>query len=849
MVGSSSVLTLVGQELLQEPESGASQVSFRSAKAIWPEGRDREMNLFVGFRADFQAPPSERVFLCLAGATLYRAYVNGQFAGWGPARGPHGYYRVDRWDITPYLHHAGNVVSVEVAGYNINSYWTLNQPSFLQAEVVTEGDVLAATGSRTNPFTAHILGERIQKVQRYSFQRAFSEAYKCDQQSNSWRLCSKSLCAQSVVCATQPARNLISRAVPYPTFRRRQPEELTATGTFRPRVNVGAFVKDRSLTQIGPELLGFPESELTVIPFLELQRMETVLLKQIARPYSRDRSMHLRAGEFSIVDLGSDMGGFLGMHVEVASMTRLHVTFDETLTEGDVDFKRLGCVNIVAYMLQPGKYDLEAFEPYTLRFLKFMVLGGECRVKGVYLREYAAPETAGADFTSSDEALNRIFAAGKATYSPNAVDLFTDCPSRERAGWLCDSYFTAQAGSVLSGNTQVERAFLENFQLAEHFEHLPAGMLPMCYPADHYDGQFIPNWALWFVLQLEDFQERGGDRALVGALRSRVLQLLQYLQGFQNENGLLEKLKAWVFVEWSRANDYTQDVNYPTNMLYARALAAAGKMYGLPQLTRQSQVLHEDIRKQSFDGEFFVDNAVRSEGRLKPTRNRTETCQYYAFFCGTATRDRYPALWQMLLGKFGPGRNDVMTFPEVARSEAFIGNVLRMELLSNAGLTAQWINESRAYLLYMAERTGTLWENMKPVGSLNHAVQSHVVKTLHQNVLGLYAADSAEKKVTVRFTDSQIEWCEGKMPTTDGPVSLRWKRTKECILYAVNVPTGYTTEVINSGAMKISPWQADESRRGLNPVRQCTEPEESQSPRIKGEPGTRMGGDIHRNRS
>ena len=29
-------------------------------------------------------------------------------------------------------------------------------------------------------------------------------------------------------------------------------------------------------------------------------------------------------------------------------------------------------------------------------------------------------------------------------------------------------------------------------------------MLPMCYPSDHNDGVFIPNWAMWFVVQLKD---------------------------------------------------------------------------------------------------------------------------------------------------------------------------------------------------------------------------------------------------------------------------------------------------------------------------------------------------------
>ena len=33
--------------------------------------------------------------------------------------------------------------------------------------------------------------------------------------------------------------------------------------------------------------------------------------------------------------------------------------------------------------------------------------------------------------------------------------------------------------------------------------NIPQGMLPMCYPSDHVNGNFIPNWAMWFVIELE----------------------------------------------------------------------------------------------------------------------------------------------------------------------------------------------------------------------------------------------------------------------------------------------------------------------------------------------------------
>ena len=80
-----------------------------------------------------------------------------------------------------------NVLAIEVAGYNVNSYYLLDQPAFLQAELTCGDDVLAATGSVKNSFEAMILPERVKKVQRYSFQRPFSEIYRPEPGYDQWR--------------------------------------------------------------------------------------------------------------------------------------------------------------------------------------------------------------------------------------------------------------------------------------------------------------------------------------------------------------------------------------------------------------------------------------------------------------------------------------------------------------------------------------------------------------------------------------------------------------------------------------------------------------------------------------
>src|SRR5690606_23226821 len=188
---------------------------------------------------------------------------------------------------------------------------------------------------------------------------------------------------------------------------------------------------------------------------------------------------------FALLDFGVNRTGFLGFRLRCATPARLYAAFDEVLTDGMVDARRLRCLNVLDVQVEEGEYEVETFEPYTLRYLELAVLDGDCTVEAVTLRRYDNPEARWASFECSDTRLATLFEAARETLAPNALDLLTDCPSRERAGWPCDSFFTARAAHLLTGSTAVERAFLENYVLAPPLPELPAGMLPMNYPADH----------------------------------------------------------------------------------------------------------------------------------------------------------------------------------------------------------------------------------------------------------------------------------------------------------------------------------------------------------------------------
>ena len=158
-------------------------------------------------------------------------------------------------------------------------------------------------------------------------------------------------------------------------------------------------------------------------------------------------------------------------------------------------------------------------------------------------------------------------------------------------------------------------------------------MLPMCYPSDHNDRTFIPNWAMWYGVEMGEYLTRTGDRAFTDSARERLYALLAYFAPFENEYGLLEGLKSWVFVEWSKSNELVQDVSFASNMLYARLLDTCGQLYGDSDLTGKAAKLRATILDMSMtESGFFCDNALRQDGKLVLSGERTESCQYYAFW-------------------------------------------------------------------------------------------------------------------------------------------------------------------------------------------------------------------------
>ena len=292
-------------------------------------------------------------------------------------------------------------------------------------------------------------------------------------------------------------------------------------------------------------------------------------------PVGEAAGARLGSDTHALFDFARICSGFVGARLRCEGPSTVYLVFDEQRGRMEASDYALG-VGAVALELGPGRYDFESIDSYSLRYLRVVATGGAVVLEDLWLREYAHPTVDDVSLDSDDPELIKILEAARETFRANALDLFMDCPSRERGGYPCDGYFTARVEKLLTGETRVERNFLENFLLPDSFRNIPPGMLPHCYPSDrNMKGRFIPNWALWLFIQFEDYVERSGDRSSAGAGAAAGRGAVRLPRHLPQSGALLEDLEGWVFVEHSPANDYTAGVNHPTNLVYAQALDAS----------------------------------------------------------------------------------------------------------------------------------------------------------------------------------------------------------------------------------------------------------------------------------
>lgn len=621
--------------------------------------------------------------LTLCAVDFYQVYIDGKFNCYGPERTASGYSRKRVIDIK-----GAKRVDINVSSYGVDNYSCDRQLPFFGAELTLDNKTIY----NSFDFACSNYKYRLKNVPKYSSQRGFTEWYDYFNEN----------------------------ALSYELFPVESPIVLDGLGDTSKYLTY-------NFTKISDGV--FEDFDITTKETFELLERHRASDNSLLTDKDFLGAITNKGYEYIDFILEEEKTGFISLKIQAETPTDVYVCFEEILVDGKWNFRRTSCNDYIVLKNVKGNLDFLSFEPYVMKHLKVISskkISVTPSIVGLENNSIAKPKL------TSNPKINAILNSAHNTLIQNAVDIFTDCPGRERAGWLCDSYFMGISEHFFTGNNDIERNFLENIILSTTPE-LPKGMLPKCFPSEHYGGMYIPNWAMWFIVELKSYLSRTNDASLINLAKDKVYGVIEFFKDFENEHGLLEDLQSWVFIEWSICNngEYIKGVNFPSNMIYAHALSIAGEIYNDDSLIEKAKKLKETIYNMAFNGEFFADNAVRVDGKLIRQDNHvSETCQYYALFTNVISDKEYI---NKMITEFGPTR-DENSYKEIGRSNVFIGNYLRFLWLLNIGEKRRILDESVDYFYQMANKTGTLWEKDTPTASCNHGFAS-VIAYIYYNCL------------------------------------------------------------------------------------------------------------------
>lgn len=409
-------------------------------------------------------------------------------------------------------------------------------------------------------------------------------------------------------------------------------------------------------------------------------------------------------------------------------------------------------------------------------------------------------------FVSSSELYNRTHRLIDWAVQANANHALTDCPHREKLGWLEVAYLMAPSFQYRYDTGAWFNKILRDIRDAQEPSGRVLTVAPS-YPAGRFPGPF--NWTVeWgaaaVLLPWHQYQWSGDPQVLRDNLE--LMRRFTAFIGTEAKDGLAPGgLGDWY--DYGHGQPPGPSRFTPTTLsatatwaLCALTLARTADVLGLPDEARQYRELHARIAA-NFQ-RHFRDPAT---GKLKHLGS--PQCANAMALCAEVvpTRDREALVadmiadlerrgWQQTPGDVGhvyfiralaeAGRSDVLHRVYAREGLGSYGGILKKGLTS---LPETWDAMMDGYQ------------------SLNHCMLGHVIEWFYGYVAGIRQAPGSVgwKDILIAPSPGPLTWVEAQLATPVGTIVSRWQVRDGQFTLEVQLPRGVKgTAILPSGASR-----------------------------------------------
>lgn len=526
---------------------------------------------------------------------------------------------------------------------------------------------------------------------------------------------------------------------------------------------------------------------------------------KVMHEYSSIKRSEPRPGVF-VYDLGQNFAGWPEITVRGPAGSTIKLIPGELLNpDGTVSQRSSGEPQWFAYTLSGNgeEHWHPRFSYYGFRYVQVESASSAASAKPIILdlrgeAVHTSSEPTGT-FESSDELLNRIHTLILRAIENNSVSLFTDCPHREKLGWLEETHLLASSMLYDFNLRGLYAATAQNIADTQKQDEPNLGRVPEIAPqyvvfgVDNGIFDDSPEWGSAAVLAPWNVYQRDGDLPSLLSHLEVMRRYVDYLGTRTHDNIIAYGLGDWYDIgpgepgvsKLTTPGVTATAIYYQDLRVLDQSLARAGKQ-------NESQVYagKADAVRRDFNARFF--DAVKhlyDKG--------SQTAQAMALVVGLVPDDERPHVLGALVTDIRAHDNHV--------TAGDVGFHYVVDALLDGGRSDVLYDmlertDSPSYGYQLAQGATALTEawDANPNSSQDHFMLGHAEEWFYRGLGGINIDFSAQTPHTLVIKPQVV----GKLTSVNtryvspwGPVVSNWKSGSNRTDYEIEIPANATATV------------------------------------------------------
>ena len=535
------------------------------------------------------------------------------------------------------------------------------------------------------------------------------------------------------------------------------------------------------------EIPGVCESEEQEISSAcEFEKGEIRKICDFVKGEDQDREDFRKKETWRLYDFGRSIAGDARVALRGERGRKVKIVYGERLDQdGRID-QQLIKRHPEIPRIQVDEYTLagtgtEVFESdFTYKGFRYVELIGECQVEQVMARSFHTQVKRRGALLCSDDRVNHVMDLVQNSTLSNLHHTITDCPHREKNGWLGDAHASCGQSTL---QFEMEGVY-EHYLNAVTDSQWENGQLPCIAPTSVYGYNFQsgPTWDGALFRIPWTMYVYTGDKAWLGRWYPQMKRYMEYLPWIRDHRGICE----------SGLGDFLPMEGVP---VCPDGLMLTGHLGEIQEImSRISGILGESAKAMEYRLQAEETRKIlRREYGENPQRNLSFLASALHF--GLAGTEERAKAWAADLAavlrensfRIGTGIFSSIYILEELTKYGYFEEALRAALQPEC---PGWV--------YMAEQgNGTLWERWEGTrGSLNHHMRSGIAEWFYCTLAGISLdwRQPGFRHLILRpcfSEETQIAWVKAWLDSPRGRIEI----CREGREYRVRLPEGVRASI------------------------------------------------------